>query len=226
MPPIADKPSKSTGRRSRKGCWTCKERHKKCDETRPICQRCAVAGITCQGYGVQLTWGTTTAISTKPDLGGLLLLPKRTNKRKRPSEGTLTTSPESEATFSPTSTEGQQPSPETQLSEFWSSQAYDGDEIEDPKIEERLLDNCRYPDMLVDPTAANPNSHSKWPSSIDSKISKRRPSSIRYHSILLRMATSSLCLCRISSRHREQQSTFCNLLPQSRSRVPPRLARP
>ncbi|KAF8594946.1 hypothetical protein BDV93DRAFT_528996 [Ceratobasidium sp. AG-I] len=37
--------------RSTKGCLTCKQRKKKCDEAKPICFRCANANILCEGYG-------------------------------------------------------------------------------------------------------------------------------------------------------------------------------
>ncbi|CAE6443246.1 unnamed protein product [Rhizoctonia solani] len=36
--------------RSRSGCLTCKTRRKKCDETKPFCQRCERSGIQCSGY--------------------------------------------------------------------------------------------------------------------------------------------------------------------------------
>lgn len=38
------------------GCWTCRERHVKCDEGKPTCNRCHKAGIDCQGYGIKLVW--------------------------------------------------------------------------------------------------------------------------------------------------------------------------
>ncbi|KAG9098175.1 hypothetical protein FRC06_006680 [Ceratobasidium sp. 370] len=41
----------STGRaRSKMGCLTCKNRRKKCDETKPKCERCLKAGMDCLGY--------------------------------------------------------------------------------------------------------------------------------------------------------------------------------
>ncbi|KAG9097838.1 hypothetical protein FS749_005346 [Ceratobasidium sp. UAMH 11750] len=41
----------STARvRSKTGCLTCKNRRKKCDETRPLCERCIKAGMECLGY--------------------------------------------------------------------------------------------------------------------------------------------------------------------------------
>ncbi|KAG8717645.1 hypothetical protein FRC08_007042 [Ceratobasidium sp. 394] len=36
--------------RSKTGCLTCKTRKKKCDEVKPLCNRCARAGIECLGY--------------------------------------------------------------------------------------------------------------------------------------------------------------------------------
>ena len=42
--------------RSRTGCWTCRTRRKKCDETRPVCRTCAALDLVCEGYGVRLKW--------------------------------------------------------------------------------------------------------------------------------------------------------------------------
>lgn len=36
--------------RSTTGCYTCKSRKKKCDETHPKCQRCTRSGLECGGY--------------------------------------------------------------------------------------------------------------------------------------------------------------------------------
>ncbi|KAF5642433.1 uncharacterized protein FTJAE_3590 [Fusarium tjaetaba] len=38
------------GRRSRGGCSSCKQRHVKCDESRPTCTNCAKKGLLCDGY--------------------------------------------------------------------------------------------------------------------------------------------------------------------------------
>ena len=38
------------------GCWTCRIRHRKCDETRPVCRECDTRGITCHGYGSKPQW--------------------------------------------------------------------------------------------------------------------------------------------------------------------------
>ncbi|KAJ9502451.1 arginine metabolism regulation protein II [Exophiala xenobiotica] len=37
-------------------CWTCRNRHVKCDEGRPECARCLKGGFPCQGYGIRLVW--------------------------------------------------------------------------------------------------------------------------------------------------------------------------
>jgi hypothetical protein len=42
--------------RSKGGCWTCKLRKKKCDETRPSCAVCLSLGIDCHGYGPKPAW--------------------------------------------------------------------------------------------------------------------------------------------------------------------------
>ncbi|CEJ86154.1 hypothetical protein VHEMI04023 [[Torrubiella] hemipterigena] len=46
----------STKRRSRGGCLTCKQKHVKCDESRPHCLRCDQLGVPCGGYANQFTW--------------------------------------------------------------------------------------------------------------------------------------------------------------------------
>ncbi|KAK7934853.1 fungal-specific transcription factor domain-containing protein [Apiospora marii] len=38
------------------GCWTCKRRRVKCDETKPSCQRCDRLRVTCEGYEIRLNW--------------------------------------------------------------------------------------------------------------------------------------------------------------------------
>lgn len=36
------------------GCWTCRKRHQKCDETKPGCLNCRIRGTECGGYGIRL----------------------------------------------------------------------------------------------------------------------------------------------------------------------------
>jgi hypothetical protein len=46
----------SVALRSKHGCWTCKLRRKKCDETRPHCSTCESLFITCYGFGPRPEW--------------------------------------------------------------------------------------------------------------------------------------------------------------------------
>ncbi|KAF4978851.1 hypothetical protein FZEAL_4833 [Fusarium zealandicum] len=57
------KPHRPTGKRklplrSRSGCLTCRDKHLKCDETKPNCQICISRGIECGGYQRGLKWST------------------------------------------------------------------------------------------------------------------------------------------------------------------------
>ncbi|EEP82171.1 predicted protein [Uncinocarpus reesii 1704] len=47
--------------RSRNGCWTCRSRKKKCDETHPECNQCLSKGLKCEGYEARLKWGNGVA---------------------------------------------------------------------------------------------------------------------------------------------------------------------
>ncbi|KAK1633773.1 fungal-specific transcription factor domain-containing protein [Colletotrichum phormii] len=38
------------------GCRTCRSRHLKCDETRPVCSSCRRLNLVCEGYDGQLLW--------------------------------------------------------------------------------------------------------------------------------------------------------------------------
>lgn len=42
--------------RSSKGCWTCRIRHRKCDEKQPACRECTDRTIPCHGYGPKPKW--------------------------------------------------------------------------------------------------------------------------------------------------------------------------
>jgi hypothetical protein len=46
----------ATHKRTRTGCWTCREAGYKCDEQKPYCGRCIRLQIPCKGYGVKLKW--------------------------------------------------------------------------------------------------------------------------------------------------------------------------
>lgn len=49
-----------TGKRSKGGCWTCKLRKKKCDESYPTCSICQALKINCYGYGERPSWMTNS----------------------------------------------------------------------------------------------------------------------------------------------------------------------
>lgn len=49
-------PTQSRGKRTRTGCWTCRKRGKKCDETRPGCNNCTALSLQCAGYATRLRW--------------------------------------------------------------------------------------------------------------------------------------------------------------------------
>lgn len=42
--------------RSLRGCWTCRLRRKKCDETRPVCTTCSTLEVTCHYGEAKPTW--------------------------------------------------------------------------------------------------------------------------------------------------------------------------
>ncbi|KAF1942312.1 hypothetical protein EJ02DRAFT_175823 [Clathrospora elynae] len=65
----------ATHKRSRTGCWTCREAGYKCDEQKPFCGRCTRLKIICKGYGVKLKW-QDDAIST-------LAKPPRKSRKKK-----------------------------------------------------------------------------------------------------------------------------------------------
>lgn len=48
--------AKLPGARSTNGCWTCRLRRKKCDETHPNCEVCGKLNLECHGYGPRPDW--------------------------------------------------------------------------------------------------------------------------------------------------------------------------
>ena len=52
------KSGKATGRRARTfgGCGTCRRRHVKCDEVRPVCLTCKATGAECEGFSAEIRW--------------------------------------------------------------------------------------------------------------------------------------------------------------------------
>lgn len=57
----------------RTGCLTCKVRRKKCDETKPACERCIRTGRKCDGYVSVQSAPTSTAADRSPVTSGTLV---------------------------------------------------------------------------------------------------------------------------------------------------------
>ncbi|KAG9197988.1 hypothetical protein G6514_000635 [Epicoccum nigrum] len=74
----------TTHKRTRTGCWTCREAGYKCDEQKPFCQRCTRLKITCKGYGVRLKWQDVPA-------GIVAKKPRATRKKKLTGSETMST---------------------------------------------------------------------------------------------------------------------------------------
>jgi hypothetical protein len=72
-------------------CNTCRRRHVKCSEEKPICSRCTKGGFTCEGYTRKTTWHhLTTAPSSSADgqpgliLGSLVVLNSKPDAGTKP----------------------------------------------------------------------------------------------------------------------------------------------
>ncbi|KAK1690157.1 hypothetical protein BDP55DRAFT_627855 [Colletotrichum godetiae] len=97
--PATDKPpnkprQKTANSRRQKtftGCWTCRERHVRCDEQRPACRRCVAGKFACQGYGTRLTWLSSTGQGTPKSSGR-----RRSRTKASPSSQNLTQFPSQE----------------------------------------------------------------------------------------------------------------------------------
>lgn len=48
--------TKSSAKRTKSGCWTCRLRRKKCNEGGPPCDNCRSRGVHCHGYGPKPDW--------------------------------------------------------------------------------------------------------------------------------------------------------------------------
>ncbi|CAE6482253.1 unnamed protein product [Rhizoctonia solani] len=72
--------------RSTAGCYTCKRRKKKCDETQPFCTRCIRSGRQCEGY----------APLESPDIKGIMRRGKATPAQKHVPPPRSSNTPESQ----------------------------------------------------------------------------------------------------------------------------------
>ncbi|RAK94853.1 Zn(II)2Cys6 transcription factor domain-containing protein [Aspergillus ibericus CBS 121593] len=59
-PPAPPRARKTPIVRTRTGCYTCRARHHKCDETRPQCLRCVRKNLQCEGYTPRYSFRTAT----------------------------------------------------------------------------------------------------------------------------------------------------------------------
>jgi C6 transcription factor Pro1 len=67
--------------RSKQGCWTCRLRKKKCDESHPICSTCDLLSITCYGYGPKPEW-MNNGENERAVANSLKEIVKHTSRRK------------------------------------------------------------------------------------------------------------------------------------------------
>jgi hypothetical protein len=54
--PAGDAAKVAKGSRSKTGCFTCRRRKKKCDETKPSCVACQKNNVECEGYPPKVYW--------------------------------------------------------------------------------------------------------------------------------------------------------------------------
>lgn len=80
---VGNSESKTTIKRSRKGCHNCKRLKIKCDEEKPKCSYCVKTNSDCD-YSIKLTWGGRPY--------------KDASKRKNPFETVISTNPQSPST--------------------------------------------------------------------------------------------------------------------------------
>ncbi|KAF2182876.1 hypothetical protein K469DRAFT_222196 [Zopfia rhizophila CBS 207.26] len=68
---------RASTQRSRTGCFTCRRRRVKCDETHPHCQRCLKANVHCEGYAYSLpSKASLTSTTSNERRYRTIILPK------------------------------------------------------------------------------------------------------------------------------------------------------
>ncbi|RYP10766.1 hypothetical protein DL764_000462 [Monosporascus ibericus] len=74
------------GPRRKTGCFTCKARHTRCDEKKPVCSNCERLGLQCRTteFITHSAWGTVAA--TRPKAEEPIISPK---KARQPSAGSI-----------------------------------------------------------------------------------------------------------------------------------------
>lgn len=68
--------------RSPNGCWTCRIRHRKCDEALPACRECSDRTIPCHGYGQKPEWADDKAL-LRAELARIKRIVSRNFRRTR-----------------------------------------------------------------------------------------------------------------------------------------------
>ena len=72
-------------KRTRTGCATCRKRRVKCDEAKPICNRCRTANYTCEGYAAPRRAGTPPSPSSSVDTKAVITIHSpRSSRRSSP----------------------------------------------------------------------------------------------------------------------------------------------
>jgi hypothetical protein len=124
----------ATHKRSRQGCWTCREAGYKCDELKPFCGRCTRLKIFCKGYGVRLKW-QDDAVST-------LAKPPRKGRKKKAIDHDQALSPASIISFA--STPSALSSPDVLLSSPESAKSMPTLPVNSPGLSYGLAPNDRW----------------------------------------------------------------------------------
>src|SRR5689334_6716759 len=52
------------------GCATCRKRHVKCDQVRPLCLTCRAVGVPCEGYSADVRWVPSSLSASNKESGG------------------------------------------------------------------------------------------------------------------------------------------------------------
>lgn len=89
---VPEQPTTSPRKRRRRApatgaaddCFTCQERHRKCDRKRPYCTQCLDHGKDCSGYKTALTWNV--GVASRGKLRGLSLPIAKSKKVEQSSE--------------------------------------------------------------------------------------------------------------------------------------------
>ncbi|KAG9092883.1 hypothetical protein FS749_015375 [Ceratobasidium sp. UAMH 11750] len=154
----------STARvRSKTGCLTCKNRRKKCDETRPLCERCLKAGMECLGYAyLEEASDKSKRPRTRPAARATKSIPNVASSSAISDQSTInpTSTLAISSLFSPSLPSLQDPPPGTPTGGLWSSLP--------PHAQENFAPSSTIPDdvldfsFLADPLSTSLNTPGGW----------------------------------------------------------------